>query len=536
MQKPFDLVEAEQRLHALEIEVTRRKEAEVALNEDKEWYQALAEVSPVGIFRTDAKGHCLYVNRRWCEISGLTPDEALGEGWIQAIHADDRDRVFTQWYDAARNNRPFQLEYRFQAPDGTITWVVGNAKAVAEPSGKILGYVGTITDITEHKRAEEDVFHLAAIVESSDDAIIGKTLGGIIRTWNPGAERIYGYPSGEAIGQPISILVPPDRPDEVPQILERIKRGERVDHFETVRKRKDGSPIDVSLSISPILDASGNVVGASTIARDITVHKRAQKEQALMRELGAKNGELEQFASRVAHNLKSPLTTINGFAGLMGQSAAAGDHEGTKAWAARISAAVDGMERLLDDLLELSCGGRRMHPAKEVRLAEAAQDAVSAVAGRLAQRGVRVEIAPDLPVVYGDAARLREVLECLLDNAAKFMGDQPDPRVEIGARRACAEVIVCVRDNGEGVAPRAREKIFELFERLHGGAEGRGMGLAIAKRIVEAHGGRIWVESNGLGKGASFCFALPGRKGQGRAARTSDQAHTRRAHQEQVHH
>jgi len=168
-------------------------------------------------------------------------------------------------------------------------------------------------------------------------------------------------------------------------------------------------------------------------------------------------------------------------------------------------------------LLELSRIGRLMNPPEETPLDELAREAVITVAGRLAMRGVHVEIAPDLPVVYGDRTRLREVLENLLSNAVKYMGDQPHPRIEIGVRYdgADAERVFYVRDNGMGIEPRYHQKVFGLFEKLDPKAEGTGVGLAIVRRIVEVHGGRIWVESEGAGLGSAFCFTLADRREKG---------------------
>jgi signal transduction histidine kinase len=178
----------------------------------------------------------------------------------------------------------------------------------------------------------------------------------------------------------------------------------------------------------------------------------------------------------------------------------------------RISNAAERMERLLDELLELSRVGHSLNPPEEVQFGALAEDAARMVAGRLRERDVTLEIAPDLQVVYGDRSRLLQVLQNLLDNAIKFLGDQRDPRVEIGARKAGEETVFYIQDNGVGMDPRYHDKVFGLFEKLGHESEGTGVGLAIVKRIVELHGGRIWVESEGPGKGSTFCFTLP--KGQ----------------------
>jgi len=254
---------------------------------------------------------------------------------------------------------------------------------------------------------------------------------------------------------------------------------------------------------------------AICIARDTTKRKRAEEErESLIAELEAKNAELERFTYTVSHDLRSPLITIQGFLGFVEQAAIAGNVERVQADIARISNTTDKMQQLLDELLELSRIGRLVNPPQEVPFGDLAREAVSLVTGRLAQRGVEVDIAPDLlaadgPTIYGDRPRLREVLQNLVDNASKFMGDQPHPRVEIGMRRDGEERAFFVRDNGIGIDPRYHDKVFGLFDKLDQEAEGSGVGLSIVKRIVEVHGGRIWVESEGTGRGSVFCFTLP---------------------------
>jgi len=248
-------------------------------------------------------------------------------------------------------------------------------------------------------------------------------------------------------------------------------------------------------------------------ARDITKRKLAERErEQSLAELEVKNAELERFAYTVSHDLKAPLITILGFLGHLEDDLAQGRPDRLQGDILRIRRAAETMRQLLDDLLELSRIGRVFIPSEELPLAVVARDAVDLVAGPIAARGAVVEVSPDLPVVYGDRRRLVEVFENLLDNAVKFLGDQPQPRIEIGAREADApgEPIVCyVRDNGIGIDPLYHEKVFGLFDKLDQQTEGAGVGLALVKRIVELHGGRIWVESEGQGNGSRFCFVIP---------------------------
>jgi signal transduction histidine kinase len=250
----------------------------------------------------------------------------------------------------------------------------------------------------------------------------------------------------------------------------------------------------------------------TALTQEIAERKLAEIErEKLVAELEAKNTELEQFTYTVSHDLKAPLITIRGFMGFVEKDALAGNVERVRADMARITEATDKMQRLLTELLELSRIGRMMNPPQAVPFETVVREALELAHGRLEARGVQVAIAPALPTVYGDRARLVEVVQNLVDNAGKFMGDQPEPHIEIGQRGtdAANNPILFVRDNGIGIDPQYQERIFGLFNKLDAQTEGTGVGLALVKRIVEVHGGRIWVESDGLGHGSTFCFTLP---------------------------
>ena len=245
---------------------------------------------------------------------------------------------------------------------------------------------------------------------------------------------------------------------------------------------------------------------------DITARKRAEEErEQLIRLLEAKNAELERFAYTVSHDLKSPLITIKGFLRYLEQDMASGNLDRLKSDSTRINAAVEKMQQLLDELLELSRIGRIVNPPREVHLEKLIREAMDTLAASINGRSVTIDVDQDIPVLYGDVVRLREVVENLLDNAVKFMGTQEHPRVEIGVRRCLDREIIYFKDNGVGIDPNYHRKIFGLFERLDQDTQGTGIGLAIVKRIVEVHGGEIWVESQGVGLGSTFFFTLPGR-------------------------
>jgi signal transduction histidine kinase len=259
-------------------------------------------------------------------------------------------------------------------------------------------------------------------------------------------------------------------------------------------------------------DELGDLARAlNRMANDLRAHEEALRAERA--DLAAKNAELERFAYTVSHDLKTPLVTIRGFAGLAASEVAAGRTERVAADLERIVSAADRMQALLDDVLELSRVGRVISPPEDVPLAEVAREAVELVQGQPDGRDVVFDVDPGLPVVRGDRRRLLEVYQNLVENAAKFTREAPAPRVEIGARDGGAEPVLFVRDNGRGIDPRFLERVFDLFEKLDPRAQGTGVGLSLVRRIVEAHGGRAWAESEGAGRGATFCFTLPSGRG-----------------------
>ena len=243
-------------------------------------------------------------------------------------------------------------------------------------------------------------------------------------------------------------------------------------------------------------------------ARQATERARRQLEGAVS-ELETRNLELERFTYAVSHDLRSPLVTVMGFLGAIETAALGGRTDLVRSDMERIRGAAGRMDRLLKELLELSRVGRVAEPPQTVPFAELVREASALVAGRLRERGVAVVVAEPLPVVRGERTRLVEVLQNLLDNAAKFMGDQPQPRIDVGVRQGREAPVFFVRDNGRGIEPRFHERVFGLFDRLDPSEDGTGLGLALVKRIVELHGGRVWVESEGPGRGSTFCFTLP---------------------------
>lgn len=347
------------------------------------------------------------------------------------------------------------------------------------------------------------------LLRLAPDAILVH-VGGRITFANPATARLLGVASAEAVvGRDImDFIVPELRAGLADQMA---KAGSGPVSRRLVANRADGTRVSFDAVGMPFAQAPGppGLPARLVIARDVTERERTEAErEALIRELEAKNSELERFTYTVSHDLRSPLITVNAYLAQVEDAAARGDLESVHGDLDRVRRAARKMDRLLRDLLDLSRVGHVLSAPARIPFETLVRDALDLVGGRLRERGVKVEVEPGLPVVYGDRARLLEVVQNLLDNAAKFMGDEPAPLVRIGARDDGGQTVLFIEDNGVGIDPAHHERIFGLFDKLDPKAEGTGVGLALVKRIVELHGGRVWVESRGAG-GTTFCLTLP---------------------------
>jgi PAS domain S-box-containing protein len=366
-----------------------------------------------------------------------------------------------------------------------------------DAGGRITGVAWYAHDVTARRKAEAALFNLAAIVESSEDAVIGHDPDGLITSWNPAAERLYGYSPPEAIGRPLSILYPPDRLGELSMIVERLARGEPTLHFDTVRLRKDGSPIDVSLSVSPVRDAAGAIVGAATFARDITERLRAERFR-------------DEYVSLVSHDLRAPLTVVLGMAGVLQKRLGLTGSEVDLKAAEAISVAATRMNAMIDDLVESARleAGRLELRREPVDIERLVSGLLSHIATADDLRRIQTVFAEEVPAVTGDSEQLQRALANLITNALKY--SPPESPVQVSVDRRNGDLVVCVVDRGVGIPAEDIPHIFDRFyrARLTRKAQGLGLGLYITRLLVEAHGGVIWVDSR-LGQGSSFCFTLP---------------------------
>ncbi|HEX3053091.1 MAG TPA: PAS domain S-box protein [Aggregatilineaceae bacterium] len=278
-------------------DVTARRQAEIQLRESEERFRILADSTPVLIWMADITKQYTYFNKAWLEFTGRTVEQELGDGWAESIHPDDVAHCMEIYARCFEDRQPFQRDYRLKRADGDYRWILDHGIPRFDAKGVFLGYIGSCTDITERKKAEEDRRYIASIVENSEDAIFGKSLEGIIQSWNAGAELMYGYSADEILGTSVVRLFPRGHEDELNLIMSQLKNGIPIKHYEAKRVRKDGTPLDVSIKITPIRDGNGTVIGAATIARDITELKRVQM--------------LEHEQRVLAESLRDTATALN---------------------------------------------------------------------------------------------------------------------------------------------------------------------------------------------------------------------------------
>lgn len=371
------------------------------------------------------------------------------------------------------------------------------------------------------RRADEAVLqHFAALVQSSQDAIIGKTTGGIVTSWNPSATRLFGYGAEEMIGRPITVLIPEDRLQEEAMILGRIREGDTVSSYETVRRRNDGTPIDVSVTVSPIRAADGRIVGASKIARDITELKKTEAQLAALNaeleqrvqlrtaELRAVNAELESFSYAVAHDLRAPLRAMNGFSQALIEDFGATLDPEARRYLDQIVRGSTRMGGLIDGLLQLSRSARGTLRHERVDLSAVAESILRELAASDPGRAVTHEVAPD-QIALGDERMLEAVLRNLIGNAWKYTAGCVSAHIRCYSDSIDGRTCYCVADNGAGFDMAHADKLFKPFQRLHRQDEfpGIGIGLATVQRIVHRHGGNVYAKSE-PGRGATFWFHL----------------------------
>lgn len=356
--------------------------------------------------------------------------------------------------------------------------------------------------LKELKVAYETAKRFSAIVESSNDAIIGKSLNGLITSWNKGAERIFGYRADEAIGQSITILAAPDRPNETLDILALLRRGESVEPFDSVRRRKDGRLIDVSLTVSPIFNPEGKLEGASKTARDITEKKRAERLLLTM------NEELRQFAYAAAHDLQEPIRDISLYAQMIAKECGSNMNDRSRNSVAIVLNGARRMQELIQDLRRYTSATSVDEAVVPTSSEEAIKAALDNLREDISKSEAVITLAGAYPLVLIHRVQLIMVVQHLVANAIKYRGPRT-PVLTISGEKNERECHFSIQDNGIGIDREHWARIFGVFKRLHGrDIPGTGIGLALCQRIVTHYGGRIWVESD-VDLGSTFHFTIP---------------------------
>src|SRR5215510_8525491 len=527
-----------------------------ALRRKQDQLDAALSASDTGAFRWNPfTDEFLEVDQHFKRLWGFAHDDhvRVTQDVVARVHPGDAPE-FVRAIDRCRDGSDLDQEYQVIHSDGSVHWLLIRAKGERDAEGQFANIIGACTEITARKGAEAAISQLAAIVESSSDAIISKDLNGIITSWNKGAQKLFGYAADEVIGKPVTILFPEYRLDEEKRILERLRRGERIEHYDTVGRSKDGREIAVSLAASPIRDKAGKIIGASTIARDISERKRAEiereelllKESAARAEAEAANQSKDEFLAIVSHELRAPLNSILGYNRMLREKSL--DET-------RLERCCDIIERnartqlqLIEDLLDTAriANGKLRLDLRRLDInavIAAAIDIVRPAAEandvklRIADSGLRIagsrlsngrikSTAPgeeqsairnpqsaikESAVVMGDAARLQQIVWNLLSNAIKFT--PAGGSVELRAERAGEHIRIVVSDTGKGIQTEFLPQVFDRFRQVDSSGSlrsgGLGLGLALVKHLAELHGGKVEAASEGVGRGATFTVTLP---------------------------
>ena len=524
---------------ALENEVAQRKKAEEALRQannelemrvqertaeltqTEKRYRQVVYSLPAAIYTVDAEGLVALYNEAAADLWGRKPEigKDLWCGSHKILRPDGSELPLDQTSMAATVKSGLAErsgEIIIERPDGTRRNVLPYPEPFFDASGKVVGAVNMLVDITELKQSEEATRRLAAIVESSDDAIVSKDLNGIIMSWNDSARRIFGYNAEEIVGKSVTILIPAERLEEETHILQSIRRGEPVHHYETIRRCKDGKLVEISLSVSPIKNGDGKVVGASKIVRDITERKRAEMElKKAHQEVLAASRAKDDFLATLSHELRTPLNPV-----LLIASDAANNRElppRARTDFDTIRKNVEMEARLIDDLLDLTrvARGKIILERRYLDVHQVLNDAIGQEREEMAKKEIKLDLKLNASqqTIYADAVRLQQIFWNLLNNAVKFTPNGGRITVETAVNQS--KIVIKITDTGIGMTSEEVSHVFTAFSQgLHAGENGRrfgglGLGLAISQKLAELQYGRISAISEGRDKGSVLAVEFP---------------------------
>jgi two-component system sensor histidine kinase VicK len=431
-------------------------------------------------------------------IFGYHPEEIVGQSVLKLIPEDRQDEEMLILSRLRRGERVKYFHTKRLTKSGRLIDVSLTISPVKDEQGVIVGVSKIVRDITDMIEAEKQSAMLSSIVSYSDDAIISKDLNSIVTSWNNSAERIFGYTAAEMIGQSITKLIPEDRQQEEPQIISRLKNRERVDHFETKRVTKSGKLIDVSLTISPVMDLTGRIIGVSKIARDITDKKLEEQRK-------------NDFIAIVSHELKTPLTSMRSYVQLALAKAVERADTFSEKLLLRAETQTRKMTTLIHDFLNLSRleEGKMALNLSEFSLSELMEEVLGDTLAIISSHQIKYEPCTDVAIT-ADREKIGQVLTNLLGNAVKYSPEGTTIRVRCDFGEG--HVALSVIDQGHGIAAADQARLFERFYRVNDERQyhvpGFGIGLYLVSEILKLHGGEISVQSE-PGKGSAFSFSLP---------------------------
>jgi PAS domain S-box-containing protein len=496
-------------------DITNQKRAEEALRRSEEEFRGLANAVPQLVWMANPDGWIFWYNQQWYQYSGTTPEQMQGWGWQSVHDPQTLPSVVSRWKHSLASGEPFEMTFPIRGADGVFRPFLTRVVPLHDQQGKITRWFGTNTDVSVEVSAKDELRRsherlqtaliasqrLAAIVDSSDDAIVSKDLNGIVTSWNACAQRTFGYTAEEMIGSSITAIIPPELHDDERRILATVARGERIEHFETVRMKKNGERIEVSLTISPVKDEQGRVIGAAKIARDITLRKRTERALQTTEKLAS----VGRLAATVAHELNNPLEAVTNFIFL------AQTTEDLPPTAKQYLTLADRELERVSHIAQQTLGFYRDTSAlTSVSIRPSIDDVLRVFQSKLRYKSLQIEldIQPGLKI-EAHHGEVRQVFSNLISNAidaspkggvikihGKTVVKNGDP---------CAQITFA--DSGHGIPERLRPSIFNPFFTTKSDV-GTGLGLWVSKSLVEKHGGHIAFRSE-IGKGTVFCVKFP---------------------------
>ncbi|MEO7190590.1 MAG: PAS domain S-box protein [Vicinamibacterales bacterium] len=479
-------------------------------------FAAIVASSDDAIISKDLDGTVVSWNPAAERLFGYTASEMIGQSIRVIIPSDRQGEEGHVLGSVKRGETVDHFETIRRRKDGSLIPISLTVSPIRTPGGELIGASKIARDLSRIKRAQSDAVHLAAIVDSSDDAIVSKDLNSIVTSWNGAAERMFGYTAAEMVSQSIRKIIPQDRQQEEDTVLSRIRSGQRVEHFETIRQRKDGTLVPVSLTVSPIRDENGTILGASKIARDISDRERAEHERQRLLAIARNASRLkDDFLATLSHELRTPLNAIVGYVRMLQSDLLTGDKR--RRAMDTISRNVTSLTQIVEDVLDVSriVAGKLRLDVQSVDLGPIVVTALETVRPAADAKGVQLTtiIDPRTPSVSGDPERLQQILWNILSNAVKFTGR--GGKVQTRLEQVNSSIEITVSDTGIGIPPEFLPHVFDRFRQADSGIDrasgGLGLGLAIARHLVELQGGRIFADSEGAGKGSSFRVELPRR-------------------------